>query len=266
MSKYITSFNLDEVINENKKIKSEIDNLKINFFINYNKAGILGADKLAFETLKKNHTFLQIPILDDYYGGTIIVRGNVKISLINSARPRVYQYFVAWHELYHLLYDTNLTKGEHVIQAEEMELNERKADYFAAKMLLGDVYKYYYSLEEDEFINKIARCIDVFKAPYKAVLIELYEDAVTTYNDLNLKKLIKDNFDNKQSNLIEIFEKLELDTDLLKPSNIISFGNLDKRIEMLSKKETDVQYHNDNIKFLKQLRDKIKKELIYGED
>jgi len=266
MSKYITSFNLDEVINENKKIKSEIDNLKIHFFINYNKAGILGADKLAFETLKKNHIFLQIPIPDDYYGGTIIVRGNYKISLINSARPRVYQYFVAWHELYHLLYDTNLTKGEHIIQAEEMELNERKADYFAARMLLGDVYKYYYSLDEDEFINKIARCIDVFKAPYKAVLIELYEDAVTIYNDLKLKKLIKDNFDNKQDNLIEIFEKLDLDTDLLKPSNIISFGNLDKRIELLSKEETDVQYHNDNIKFLKQLRDKIKKELIYGED
>jgi len=247
-------------------LKSEIDNLKIHFFINYNKAGILGADKLAFKTLKKNHIFLQMPIPSYYYGGTIIVRGYYKISLINSARPRVYQYFVAWHELYHLLYDTNLTKGEHIIQAEEMELNERKSDYFVAKMLLGDVYKYYYSLDEDEFINKIARCIDVFKAPYKAILIELYEDAVTIYNDLKLKKLIKDNFDNKQDNLIEIFEKLDLDTDLLKPSNIISFGNLDKRIELLSKKETDVQYHNDNIKFLKQLRDKIKKELIYGED
>jgi len=145
-------------------------------------------------------------------------------------------------------------------------LNERKADYFAAKMLLGDVYKYYYSLEDDEFINKIARCIDVFKAPYKAVLIELYEDAVTIYNDLKLKNLIKDNFDKKTGNLIKVFEKLELDTDLLKPSNIISFGNLDKRIELLSKEETDVQYHNDNIKFLKQLRDNIKKELTHGED
>lgn len=266
MSKYITSFNLDEVINENKKIKSEIDNLKSHFFINYNKVGILGADKLAFETLKKNHTFLQIPIPDEYYGGTIIVRGNFKISLINSARPRVYQYFVAWHEIYHLLYDTNLTKGEHVIQAEEMELNERKADYFAAQMLLGDVYKYYYSLEDDEFINKIARCIDVFKAPYKAVLIELYEDAVTIYNDVKLKKLIKDNFDKKTNNLIKVFEKLDLDTDLLKPSNIINFGNLDKRIELLSKEETDVQYHYDNLKFLKQLRDNIKKELSHGED
>jgi Zn-dependent peptidase ImmA (M78 family) len=266
MSKYITSFNLDEVINENKKIKSEIDNLRSHFFINHNKVGILGADKLAFETLKKNHTFLQIPIPDEYYGGTIIVRGKFKISLINSGRPRVYQYFVAWHEIYHLLYDTSLTKDEHVIQAEEMEVNERKADYFASKMLLGDVYKYYYSLEDDEFINKIARCVDIFKAPYKAILIELYEAAVNIYNDLNLKKLIKDNFDNKTINSIEIFEKLDLDTDLLKPSNIISFGDLDKRIELLSKEENDVDYHNDNIKFLKQLRDNIKKELTYGED
>lgn len=266
MSRYITSSNLDEVIEENKKIKNEINNLKNHFFINHNKVGILGAEKLVFETLKKNYTLLQIPIPDEHYGGAIIVKGMFKIPLINSAKPRVYQYFVAWHEIYHLLYDTNLTKGKHVVQAEEMELNERKADYFAAKMLLGDVYKYYYSLEDDEFINKIAKCMDIFKAPYKAILIELYEEATSVYNDIKLKKLVKDNFDNNTRNLIDVFEKLELDTDLLKPSNIISFGNLDKKIEFLSKEENDVEYHKDNIKFLNKLRDMIKKELIYEED
>lgn len=264
MSKYITSDNLNEVIEANKKIKSEIDNLKSNFFINYNKTGIIGPDRLVFEVLKKNYNLMQVPIDNRHWGGAIFIRSNLNIPVINSAQPRVYQFFVAWHELFHLLYDPSIVKGQHNIQAEEMELNERKADYFAAKMLLGDVYKYYYSLEDDEFINKIARCMDVFKAPYKAILIQLYDDAVEVFNDMGLKKLIVENFDKKPKDLIALFEKLELDTDLVKPSNIISFGGLDKKIRLLSEKEADVDYHMDNLKFLNKIKDLMKGEISNG--
>lgn len=264
MSKYITADNLNEVIEANKKIKNEIDNFKSNFFINYNKTGIVGPDRLAFEVLKKNYNLIQLPIDDKYWGGAIFIRGNLKIPVINSAQPRVYQFFVAWHELFHLLYDTSIIKGQHNIQAEEMDLNERRADYFAAKMLLGDVYRYYYSLEDDEFVNKIARCMDVFKAPYKAILIQLYDDAVEVFNDMGLKKLIIENFDKKSKDLDTLFEELELDTDLVKPSNIISFGGLDKKIELLSKKESDVDYHMDNLKFLNKLKDLMKGEMSNG--
>lgn len=264
MYKYITSDNLNEVIEANKKIKNEIDNFKSNFFINYNKTGIVGPDRLAFEVLKKNYNLIQLPIDDKYWGGAIFIRGNLKIPVINSAQPRVYQFFVAWHELFHLLYDTSIVKGQHNIQAEEMELNERKADYFAAKMLLGDVYRYYYSLDEDEFVNKIARCMDVFKAPYKAILIQLYDDAVEVFNDMGLKKLVIENFDKKPKDLITLFEKLELDTDLVKPSNIISFGGVDKKIKLLSEKEVDVSYHKDNLDFLNKLKDLMKGEISSG--
>jgi Zn-dependent peptidase ImmA (M78 family) len=264
MSQYITSQNLNEVIEANKKIKNEIENFKSNFFINYNKAGIVGPDRLAFDVLKKNYNLIQLPIDDEYWGGAIFIRDNLKIPVINSAQPRVYQFFVAWHEVYHLLYDPSIIKGQHNIQAEEMELNERRADYFAAKMLLGDVYRYYYSIEDDDFINKIAKCMDVFKAPYKTILIQLYEDAMQVFNDIRLKKLIFENFDKKPENLVTLFEKLELDTDLVKPSNIISFGGLDKKIKLLSEKETDVDYHKDNLKFLNKLKDLVKGELING--
>jgi Zn-dependent peptidase ImmA (M78 family) len=264
MSQYITSQNLNEVIEANKKIRNEIENFKSDFFINYNKIGITGFDKLAFEVLKKNYNLIQLPIDDEYWGGAIFIRNNFKIPVINSAQPRVYQFFVAWHEIFHLLYDNSIAEGQHNIKAEKMELNERKADYFAARMLLGDVYGYYYSLENDEFINKIARCMDVFKAPYKAVLIQLYEDAVDVFNDIGLKRLIIENFDKKPENLVELFENLELDTDLVKPSNIISFGGLDKKIELLSKKEPDVDYHRDNLKFLNKLKDLMKGELNNG--
>lgn len=261
MSQYITSCNLNEVIEVNKKIKNEIESYKNNFFLNYNKSGIAGYDKLAFDVLKKNYNLIQLPIVDKYWGGAIFIRDDLKIPVINSAQPRVYQFFVAWHELFHLIYDNSIIKEQHNIQAEEMELNERKADYFAAKMLLGDVYGYYYSLEDDSFTNKIARCMDVFKAPYKAILIQLYEDAVDVYDNIGLKNLIIENFDKKPKNLAELFKNLELDTDLVKPSNIISFGGLEKKIKLLSEKEIDVSYHKDNLKFLNKLKNLIEGEL-----
>lgn len=43
-------------------------------------------------------------------------------------------------------------------------------------LMLGNVYNYYNSLsEEDNFINKIIYCMDLYKGPYKAILINLYE-------------------------------------------------------------------------------------------
>ncbi|MDN5302178.1 MAG: hypothetical protein PWQ60_1692 [Thermoanaerobacteraceae bacterium] len=110
-----------------------------------------------------------------------------------------------------------------------MEMNERKADYFAANMIFGNVYKYFYSIGDDSFINKVIRCIDVYKAPYKAVLIQLYEEATTSYNDMTLREEILAHFDEKPSNLIEKFQELELDPELVKPSYIISFGDLWKK-------------------------------------
>lgn len=257
MADYITSSNLDQVIKENKKIRNEVDNFTKDFIRNYNDLGIIGGEKLAFEFLKKNYIFLQIPIPDEYYGGAIIVKNNFKIPILNTNRPRVQQYFVAWHEIYHLLYDKTIINSNHVIPAEQMKLNERKADYFAAKMLLGDVYKYFYSLGEECFLSKIAKCIDLFKVPYKAILIELYEEASEIYNDSKLMNIIKENFDNDINNMIEVFNELELDIELLKASNIISFGGIDKKIEMISKEEFDVNYHNNNLRFLKDLKAQI---------
>lgn len=121
---------------------------------------------------------------------------------INTAQPRVYQYFVAWHEVYHLVYDSNLPDEMHNITV-DMKMNERKADYFAASVLLGNVYEYYHALEDEDFTNRIIRCMDLYKAPYKAVLIHLFEKAVTLYNDLQLKELILEHFDHKPDDKVK---------------------------------------------------------------
>lgn len=265
MSKYITADNLDEVIEENKKIKDDVEKYRIHFLLNYNNLDIKGGDRLAFEFLKNNYIFLQVPIPDRHYGGAIIANRDLKVPIINTSRPRVQQYFVAWHEIYHLLYDTNLSDENHVIQAEELELNERKADYFAAKILIGDVYKYFYKLGEEDFLFKIARCIDLFKVPYKAILIELYEEAKETYNDEKIMKLVKENFDKDSDFLLDIFEDLGLDTELLKPSNILNLGNLDKRIKDEKEKNPDLRYHDDNLKIFLELKEKLKEGILKHE-
>ena len=258
MSELITSKNLEQVIGKNKLISDDILRLTNDFTVRINKSGVTGQDKLSFSVLKENH-LIQLPIDDKYWGGAIITKENIKIPVINTAQPRVYQYFVAWHEIYHLLYDFNLGEETHNI-AIDMDLNERKADYFAAKMIFGNVYDYYYSLNDENFIDRVIKCMDVYKAPYKAVLIELYEQAVLKYNDLHLKEKILLYFDNKPDDLVQKFMDLGLDSELVKPSLVINLGELEKKIQNTMQEEPDISYHKDNYRFLLTLKDKIKKE------
>ncbi|NKF08282.1 hypothetical protein J1C67_06510 [Clostridium gasigenes] len=106
----------------------------------------------------------------------------------------MYQYFIAWHEIYHMLFDQDLKDSPHKVNF-DMELNERHADYFAAKLLLGNVYDFFFSLDDENFIDKVIRCMDVYKAPYKAILIQLYQDSIK-FNSKDLSKLILSDFDN----------------------------------------------------------------------
>lgn len=137
-----------------------------------------------------------------------------------------------------------------------MELNERKADYFASMIMLGNVYNYYNSLQEDDFMNKIIYCMDLYKAPYKVILINLYEAAKNNKND-ELAKLIFDNFDNKIVDLVRKFQELELDDELVKPSYVVSIGNLERKIKKAMEDESGVSAHEYNLDYLKQLKEHI---------
>lgn len=259
MSELITSKNLEQVIEKNKLIKDDILRLTNDFTVRFNKSGVTGQDKLSFSVLKENH-LIQIPIDDEYWGGAIITKGNIKIPVINTAQPRVYQYFVAWHEIYHLFYDLSLKDETHNI-AVDMDLNERRADYFAAKMIFGNVYDYYYSLDDEDFIDRVIKCMDVYKAPYKAVLIELFEEATTKYNDLELKKEIVEHFDNKSINLVQKFIDLGLDSELVKPSYVVNLGGLEKKMKKVMEENPDVSYHKDNYSYLLEIKSKIQEGL-----
>ena len=107
----------------------------------------------------------------------------------------------ARYEIYHLLFDD--ISLDHIIENDNV-VEERKAEYFAASMLLSGVDRYYAELPPMDFISKILFCMAVFQAPYKAVLISLYEDAVRRDNKL-MKKQIKDVFDVRLEDIADRF-------------------------------------------------------------
>jgi len=126
-------------------------------------------------------------------------------------------------------------------------------------MIFGNVYDYYYSLDDKNFIDRIIKCMDVYKAPYKAVLIELFEEAVVKFNDIDLKEKILEHFDNKPNDLVQKFKELELDSELVKPSYIVSLGGLEKKIEDVMRENPDTSCHKDNYNYLMTLKKKIEK-------
>lgn len=259
MSVRITRENLEEIVKTNKGIHDDISNCVRKIYTTYNKANIYSLEKLAINILKE-YNLIEMPIDDEYLGGKVEVRNSKKIPIINTAQPRVYQYFVAWHEVYHILFDDSLN-SEHIyaeMNVVDVPLIERKADYFAASMLLGNVFEYYMDLEGD-FIDKIMRCIDTYKAPYKAILVKLYECA-DKYENEKLKSLCLEYID-KKVNLIEKFEELELDSELVRPSYLVRLGNIESLIQKEMEINPQATYHEENKKYLEKLKKSISKDV-----
>ncbi|SHH94862.1 hypothetical protein SAMN02745196_02006 [Clostridium collagenovorans DSM 3089] len=256
MSKIISSDNLEEVININLQIEKQIQSKVDTVLSRYNDSKVISSEKLAFNILKKE-SLIQIPINDIYFGGLVVVKENFRIAVINTAQPRVYQYFIAWHEIYHMFFDEDLKESLHKVNF-DMELNERYADYFAAKMLLGDVYDFYFSLDDENFEDKIFRCMDVYKAPYKAILIQLYQDC-KKFDNSKLKSAIIENFDKQHESLVDKFERLGLDTELVKPTYIYDVLTLENKIKKAIDENPEIEFHKSNLEYFKKISNNILK-------
>src|SRR5690625_1384953 len=119
---------------------------------------------------------------------------------------------------------------------------------------LHDALPIYYKLDNSlHFTKKIMHCIDIFKAPYKAILIQLYESACER-NDEELKAEIKANFDIKlkQHELESLFKELSLDVSLVQPSNIIDLGELKSRVEEKHQLNEEVEMYREHQEFIEE--------------
>lgn len=252
MSELITAANIDLVIQKNKKISGEISAQAMKFQTNPAIMKAVSAPQLAL-LLLQGFGLVQMPIEDKFWSGAIYVKNGKVIPFINTALPRANQYFAAWHEIYHLVFDE--VSFDHFIETDNT-LEERKAECFAASMLLAGVDRYFIELPEMDFISKIFCCMSAFQVPYKAVLVSLYEYAIQSDNE-KLGKRIKEIFDIQFTDMPERFRSLGLDDSLVMPSYVINTSFLQGKIRKSKEANPELNYHKDNEEFLANIMKEI---------
>ena len=252
MSELITSANIEEVIAKNTYIEPEISKQVITIQTNQSIMRVASIPQLALVILK-SYGLIQLPIDDHFFSGAIYVKEGKMIPVINTALPRANQYFAAWHEVYHLIFDK--VSFDHYIENDNT-IEERKAECFAAHMLLSGLERYYNELTDEDFLSKIFYCMSAFQAPYKAVLISLYEYALKSENE-ELKRKIKSVFDVRFDNMPQRFRSLGLDDSLVLPSNVINMAPLQDKIRLKEKENPELSYHRDNEEYLKNIMKEI---------
>ena len=252
MSEKITASNLDYVISENRKIREEIDRLSVLVRSNGNLMQADSVPQLGLAILQKWGGIL-FPVEDQYWSGGIFVKDGNMIPVINTALPRVNQYFTAWHEVYHLLFDH--VSFDHLIGFDNT-IEERKAECFAASMMLSGLIQYFDSLQDFDFTQKVFCCMSMFQAPYKSVLISLYEFAVQNNNQI-LIEMVRNNFDRQFFDLPKLFRQIGLDDNLVRPSYVVNTNVLKTKIRQQIKDKPDLHYHQTNEEQLNQILEKL---------
>ena len=252
MSEIISASNIDLVIQKNMEIAEEVSAQALKLQTNTSIMRVASMPQLALLILR-GFGLIQMPIEDKYWSGAIYVKEGKLIPVINTALPRANQYFAAWHEIYHLLFDK--VSFDHIIENDNM-MEERKAEYFAAYMLLKEVDRYFTELPAMELVSKVLYCMSAFQAPYKAVLISLYENAVRSDND-KLGDQIKEIIDLKIDDIPERFRMLGLDDSLVMPSFVVNTSYLHEQIKKSKDANPELQYHGDNEDFLENIMKEI---------
>ena len=252
MSEFITAANIDFVTKKNHEIRDEVleQTMKLQMSPAIMKAA--SRPQSALQILQ-GFGLIQMPVEDKFWSGAIFVKNGKIIPVLNTALPRANQYFAAWHEIYHLIFDK--VSFDHFIERDST-IEERKAECFAASMLLAGVDRYFIELPEMDFVSKIFHCMSTFQAPYKAVLVSLYEYALQSENE-TLKKRVKEVFDLEVENMPQKFRKLGLDDSLVKPSYVINASSLQERIRKSKTKNPEINYHKDNEEFLINIKKEI---------
>lgn len=245
MSELITARNIDLVIKKNYEIRNEVLEQAMKLQMNSAIMKVASSPQLALLILQ-GFGVIQMPIEDKFWSGAIFVKNGKIIPVLNTALPRANQYFAAWHEIYHLVFDK--VSFDHFIERDNT-MEERKAECFAASMLLADVDRYFIKLPEMDFVSKIFLCMSAFQAPYKAVLVSLYEYAIQSENN-TLEKRIKEVFDLEFEDMPQRFQALGLDDSLVKPSYVVNVSSLQDKIRRSKEANPELNYHKDNEEFL----------------
>ena len=123
----------------NKATRLEIEEKAV-FFRNENGYSADAPIQLSSLLLKKNVITVFKPLSDKLSGMAIKTPGDIRFLLINRKQTIGRQHFTIGHELYHLFVQENFTtqKCNTGLFESQTDLEENKADYFAACLLLPE--------------------------------------------------------------------------------------------------------------------------------
>lgn len=123
----------------NKAQRVEIEKKAINF---RNENGYSAGEPIQLSSLllKKNVITVFKPLSDALSGMAIKAPGDIRFMLVNRMQIIGRQHFTIGHELYHLFVQDNFTNQRCFtgLFEKQTEIEEKKADYFAACLLLPE--------------------------------------------------------------------------------------------------------------------------------
>ena len=184
----------------------------------YSKKGL--AD--IFDILSEVSFFIRKPINPELSGFTTYYR-NQYIVFINTNLTLGHERFTGAHELYHVLYNSDIIKKEKVIFPEEHYKDEdKKADTFAAEFLMPEDYVkelFYKLINKNPSELKVRHIVIMqhrFKVSYKAMLKRLVNLRLCTKYEGLLKYSTLEYADKLQ----QITNKEGYNIDLIVPSRV----------------------------------------------
>lgn len=248
MEKSMTAQNMDSVIRKNRNIGKEIAVHALKMQANPSIPQIPFSPQSAFFILQK-YGLLRVPAEDVVWSGAVYVRSGKVIPVINTAKPRAEQYFAAWQEVWYLLYSERT--GD-CLFGSNLADEDPRSSYFARYMMLSGVEDYFLELPDMDFLSKILCCMSAYQAPYREVLVALYECAVRNGNE-RLMIRIRDVFDREPRDLPERFRTLGLDDSAVRPSYVANVAALQERIRERRRKEPESEYHREKEEKLKRI-------------
>lgn len=181
---------------------------------------------------KKKYLLIEIPLKDKEIGAICYKSGKYGYAIMNSALPRVNVNFAMAHEIYHLFYQETLVRkkvelyaNEHYYEHEE----ELAANNFAGKLIMPTavfVNMYERFSRElsggDSYLTIVVKLMNVFRAPYMAVIIRLYELGIFPDGTV-LKELLSV----RQEQIVDEFNRLWLEDTILYPGKKNDYEKLE---------------------------------------
>ena len=191
--------------------------------INYDK-GMLNISQMIKPLFsEKNYIVIELPLADDEIGALCYKGDGMGYAIVNSSLPRANVNFALCHEIYHLFYQKQkYHNGVELYLSEHYYENECEyaANLFAGIVMMPEINfrlmfnKFNKELKpEENVLTMVVKLMSYFQTPYMATLIRCVE--LGLLGGEALRALLGAS---KEDVVLE-FDRLWLDTSLLKPSN-----------------------------------------------